>query len=351
MSAIITAALRRDGQAAAAVVAEAEEEGGPAAAAAAQPQPSAAATAAAPARPSHARARPALDGNYSRYYGYRLGLGGAAAAAAAPSAPLPPPTSPAARVAALGGPATADPRLAALDLRSLVRGRAVLDVGCNAGLVSLALAVRGRPACVTGVDIDASLIRAARRCLAAERSAAAALAADSGAPGRARSAGEAAGRALRRISFRREDITAEGAPDAPPPAHPPGGYGAIFCLSVTKWVHLRGGDGGLQAFLARLAGLLSPGGHLVLEPQPWSSYERAARKKLAGPRAGGPRLAELRLRPDAFPEHLGRAHGLALVARRVPGGGVAPGFARELLVFKKRGGGGGGSAAAAAEKA
>ena len=99
-------------------------------------------------------------------------------------------------------------------------------------------------------------------------------------------------------------------------------------------MHLRGGDAALVAFLARLAALTAPGGHLVLEPQPWSSYERAARKKLGGPRAGGPRLAELRLRPDAFAAHLASTHGLELVARRVPAG-VAPGFAREVLVFKK----------------
>ena len=108
----------------------------------------------------------------------------------------------------------------------------------------------------------------------------------------------------------------------------------MFCLSVTKWVHLRGGDAALATFLARLAELTAPGGHLVLEPQPWSSYERAARKGLGGARAGGPGLGELRLRPDGFVPHLEASHGLKLVARRVPAG-VAPGFARELLVFKK----------------
>jgi len=352
MSAIITAALRRGGQAAE-VEAAAEEVGAPRP----PPRPS---TSAPPPPPPRRRpplppAAAALDGNYTRYYGYRLALSGGGSTVG----PAPHPPSPAAaRVAALGGPATADPRLAALDVRSLTRGKAVLDVGCNAGLVGLALAVLGKPASVTGVDIDGALVRDARRHLAAARSAAAGLASDASAPGRARSAGEAAGRALRRVSFRQEDIAASSADDGtaaaggdgggggggagPPTAeplpthhhHPAGGYGSVFCLSVTKWVHLRGGDACLVAFLARLAALTAPGGHLVLEPQPWSSYERAARKKLGGPRAGGPPLRELVLRPDAFVAHLEAAHGLRLVARRVPAG-VAPGFARELLVFKK----------------
>ena len=52
-------------------------------------------------------------------------------------------------------------------------------------------------------------------------------------------------------------------------------------MSVTKWMHLHGGDDVMREFFQRVKDLLQPGGYFILEPQPWKSYKTAI-KKLVG---------------------------------------------------------------------
>ena len=54
-------------------------------------------------------------------------------------------------------------------------------------------------------------------------------------------------------------------------------YKLTVC-SVTKWVHLHGGDAALQALFGEISRMLVPGGIFVLEPQPWRSYKEATKK-------------------------------------------------------------------------
>lgn len=52
---------------------------------------------------------------------------------------------------------------------------------------------------------------------------------------------------------------------------------ASCSLSVTKWIHLNSLNEGLLLFFTRCFETLLPGGRLILEPQPFSTYSKSAR--------------------------------------------------------------------------
>ncbi|GFH24336.1 putative RNA methyltransferase bin3 [Haematococcus lacustris] len=61
-----------------------------------------------------------------------------------------------------GGGVQEDPRLACMR-EEWFAGRHLLDIGCNEGLITLALATRFGCASATGVDIDRQLVGKAAR--------------------------------------------------------------------------------------------------------------------------------------------------------------------------------------------
>ncbi|XP_062271228.1 7SK snRNA methylphosphate capping enzyme-like [Scomber scombrus] len=75
-----------------------------------------------------------------------------------------------------------------------------------------------------------------------------------------------------------------------------GQYDIIMCLGVTKWVQLHSGDGGVVRLFKRAYQSLSPGGLLILEPQPWSRYSHSKRASETTYR----NYRSVRLRPEQF---------------------------------------------------
>ncbi|CAH2224886.1 pre-miRNA 5 -monophosphate methyltransferase [Pelobates cultripes] len=136
-----------------------------------------------------------------------------------------------------------------------------LDVGCNSGDLSVALYNHllqpSEPTDVPvdvhflGCDIDANLIAKAQASNPFPKS----------------------------ISYVTRDIMDSSEPEDPI-QHFLNGFNRStfdlgFCMSITMWIHLNHGDQGLIDFLGQLTNLCD---YLLIEPQPWKCYRKAARR-------------------------------------------------------------------------
>ncbi|PSN41831.1 putative RNA methyltransferase [Blattella germanica] len=76
-------------------------------------------------------------------------------------------------------------------------------------------------------------------------------------------------------------------------------FDAVFCFSVTMWIHLNHGDEGLKQFLKNVSLRTNM---LIIEPQPWKCYRTAVRRMK---RSGGesfPLFSELKIRDNVTSE-------------------------------------------------
>ncbi|GAA5939096.1 class I SAM-dependent methyltransferase [Sporobolomyces koalae] len=219
--------------------------------------------------------------------------------------------------------------------REWIENQSVLDVGCNAGQVSIQLARDLHASRVTAVDLDPGLIRKARRNLE--------LAWSTHSPNR-QFLEEAENLSLRTRSTLRtrtehddsndsyhyfpislgmmfgylprpKQLLATTSPAQEPPRsrrksttttpttnvfpenltficqdwvepattptdsnHPETTYDVIVAFSITKWIHLHRLNPGLLTFFKKCFNSLNPGGRLVLEPQPFSTYQRSIQR-------------------------------------------------------------------------
>lgn len=199
--------------------------------------------------------RVAMYGNYDHYYGYR-------------------------NLKDSGD----DPRLKYLK-QEWFEGKDCLDVGCNAGNLTITIAKNFLCKSMVGVDIDTGLVYRAHKllekiaknmeasrksnldvnCLNGEDIKVASHETNSGLTSNTCDTGLSGEELLKRVSFKAENFI--NCMNAKPT------YDTVLCLSVTKWVHLNWGDDGLIKLFAKIRNLLRPGGILVLEPQPWKSYK------------------------------------------------------------------------------
>lgn len=163
-------------------------------------------------------------------------------------------------------------------------GKDVLDLGCNTGHLTLAVAKDFSPNLVLGVDIDDSLIQIARKNTR--------YYVMSGVPnndhfpsslqlchGPLAPLGLPASESInndkqafpQNVVFISGNYVLEKDEQLGEQVEE---YDCILCLSLTKWIHLNWGDDALKRTFKRIFGQLRPGGRLVLEAQPWCSYTK-----------------------------------------------------------------------------
>ncbi|KAK2588879.1 hypothetical protein KPH14_001744 [Odynerus spinipes] len=204
-------------------------------------------------------------GNYNKYYGYR------------------------------NPHHVVDTRLTVFAQRKhLFFGKDILDVGCNIGHITLSVARDLGAQSVTGIDIDRTLIKIARKNVKHYVNCVQSPASNEDNGEGQRDSDTSFFPMSMPINYGPIDIPGftknknhRGFPynvtfvqgnyvledDALLCLEQPQ-FDTILCLSVTKWIHLNYGDAGLKRAFKRMHAQLRPGGVLVLEPQGWGSYGR-----------------------------------------------------------------------------
>lgn len=232
-----------------------------------------------------------IYGNYNRYYGYRCEKN------------------------------VEDVRLIALSRYELFNDREILDIGCNDGSLTVALAKRLSINFITGIDIDANLIAKARKNVTYETQAILnnndkTIAHQTKFPNN--------------IAFKQLNyvLANDGLLDLEEPR-----YDTILCLSVSKWIHLNFGDDGLKRAFKRMYKQLKDGGTLVLETQDWKSYKR---RKTLTPEINA-HYKQIQLFPKLFHDYLLSSEiGFESSYQiELPQEHSANGFKRPIIAYKK----------------
>lgn len=233
-----------------------------------------------------------IYGNYSRYYGYRCEKN------------------------------VEDLRLDALSqYNDLFYKKEVLDVGCNDGSLTIALAKRLPINFISGMDIDANLIGRARRSVLHETQAIL----NNNDKNIITQANFPNNIAFKQCNY---VLSSDDLLELEEPR-----FDTILCLSVTKWMHLNFGDDGLKRAFKRMFHQLKEGGTLVLEAQDWKSYKR--RKNLTA--EINTHFKNIKFYPKDFHEYL-LSNEIGFESSypiKLPKEHTANGFKRPIIAYKK----------------
>uniref|UniRef100_A0A7S3UXC3 RNA methyltransferase n=1 Tax=Heterosigma akashiwo TaxID=2829 RepID=A0A7S3UXC3_HETAK len=218
-----------------------------------------------------------------------------------------------------------------------------LDIGCNAGAVTIRIFEDHKPRYMVGIDRDKILVKKAQqnlkkiRAISDEeedkrRTVDNTSSSDTDAEGAASSENIAvpgvpfAAQTTtinRTLLFRQENIITE--------RHKDHSYDTITCLSVVKWIHLTYGDDGLLSLFRKAHRLLKPGGLFILEFQSWKSYKK--KKSLC--RETEKMYASIEMRPDSFEQVLSSEIGFTFVENLGKTVHSKKGFRRHILLCTK----------------
>ncbi|XP_010917648.1 probable RNA methyltransferase At5g51130 isoform X2 [Elaeis guineensis] len=255
-----------------------------------------------------------IYGNYKNYYGYRIHRD-----------------------------QKEDPRLMVMK-REWFEGKDCLDIGCNQGLITIEIATKFFCRSILGIDIDGGLIETANwnlrkiarmghsNCQSKEASDLQILDGSNYSKHKVSQASDgemfhgqhgpsspSEGKIFERVTFRKENFIQSL-------------HGCSENLSVTKWIHLNWGDDGLITLFVKIWRLLRPGGILLLEPQPWSSYK----KNRPVSETAMAKYNEITLHPDNFRDILLDKVGFRSAEVITDSlSGTVVGFNRPIFVFHK----------------
>lgn len=190
-------------------------------------------------------------------------------------------------------------------------GKDVLDLGCNVGHITLTIAREFSPHVIMGIDIDTSLIQAAKNNLRYYVKTPFSVPGTSGkgmdfpmsfsvtsGPLAAPVLGTGENLSFpHNVIFKQENYVPSSSEVL---SKQKSMYDLILCLSLTKWIHLNWGDEGLKLMFKRIFLNLRPGGKFILEPQPFSSYKK--KKNLTEKIRSN--YDAIRFRPEHFIDYL-----------------------------------------------
>ncbi|KAI1731072.1 bicoid-interacting protein 3 (Bin3) domain-containing protein [Ditylenchus destructor] len=245
-------------------------------------------------------------GNYNQYYGTRL-----------------------------NGKFERDPRLELMP-KEWFKNRAVLDVGCNVGYLTLSIAKELEPNRILGVDVDGNLIGIARKNIRHYCGDDTELVGKFPAALAEKKTGKVFASELidrtfpKNIWFRQENYVLDSDDLLDMVKEE---FHVILALSITKWIHLNWGDDGIKRFFKRACRHLLPGGRFILESQEFSSYRK--RSKLAADMEQNYR--SIKFKPQDFSAFLLSSEvGFEKVEELGVPKAKSKGFERPLLVYTKR---------------